>query len=69
MLELIEKLRANKISVKAAEAEIESAERVVESYKWTRQSGEGSDGLPSKDAIVFVKRIVEMAWRELEDKK
>ena len=69
MLELIEKLRADKISVEAAEAEIELAEKVADSCEWTRQSGPGSDGLPSKDAVAFVRRVIEMARRELETKK
>ena len=69
MLELIEKLRADKISMEAAEVEIESAERIVESCEWTRQSGKGSNGMASKDTVIFVKSVVEMARRELEHKE
>ena len=69
ILELIEKLRAGAVSLEDAESQIDAAEKIVEGYEPTRQSGKGYDGLPSRDALVFVMHVIKMARRELEEKK
>lgn len=69
ILRIVDGLKADTVSLTEAETEIESVERAVESFEWTRQSGKGSNGLASRDTITFVRLVIEMARRELQNKK
>ncbi len=84
LLEVIEKLRAGTISLPSAEALISAAETLVGTYELGRQykkvekdkpelliefmKDKGLEDLPSRDTVTFVRRVVEMARRELDSR-